>query len=614
MAIAYAGRDPAMNSFPARITFLAFLTAAACLVAFVNAPAHAETTWYVDDDAANDPGPGDPDNSDPAEDGSAEHPFDAIQEALNTASDADTIIVKDGTYTGLGNRDIDFGGKAIYLGSENGLLNCIIDCQGSESDPHRGFYFHSGEDAGSVVDGFTIKNGYGPSGTAIHCEASSPTVTNNTITANVISSGGGGGIACYDNSSATIMGNSITTNVGAAVYCEFSSPTITDNFVAGNIYCGISCFLCPSPVITSNVIIDNRAEGIFFSSSALTTISGNIITGNAGFGISCNSAAMITRNTVAANMRGGIYSSSESTIMDNVIVTNTTDYFGGGIRAYSGAQIYNNVITSNTASTHGGGIHCATDTHICNNIIVGNTVTGPAGKGGGISISGLFASPQITSNTILGNMAQAGGGIWSGSRCLSIANNILYYNIADTGPQGYLNPTADLTTSYCNVQDGPAGFYIAQDATLNWGEGNINTEPLFADPNNGDYHLKSEYGRCAATTKGEEAETAYDDITSPCIDAGDPGADYANEPMPNYGRVNMGAYGNTEEASKSGWNIPGDTNDDCKVDILDMIPIRNDMGQPVDSSNWKCDVTDDGQINILDMIFVRNCLYTACTE
>jgi len=43
----------------------------------------------------------------------------------------------------------------------------------------------------------------------------------------------------------------------------------------------------------------------------------------------------------------------------------------------------------------------------------------------------------------------------------------------------------------------------------------------------------------------------YDSVTSPCIDAGDQSDDHSNEPTPNGGRINMGAYGNTEEASKS---------------------------------------------------------------
>ena len=42
-----------------------------------------------------------------------------------------------------------------------------------------------------------------------------------------------------------------------------------------------------------------------------------------------------------------------------------------------------------------------------------------------------------------------------------------------------------------------------------------------------------------------------DGITSPCIDAGDPSSPVGDEPQPNGGRINMGAYGGTPEASKS---------------------------------------------------------------
>ena len=42
-----------------------------------------------------------------------------------------------------------------------------------------------------------------------------------------------------------------------------------------------------------------------------------------------------------------------------------------------------------------------------------------------------------------------------------------------------------------------------------------------------------------------------DSVDSPCIDAGDPSNDYSHEPAPNGDRLNMGAYGNTPQASKA---------------------------------------------------------------
>jgi len=80
--------------------------------------------------------------------------------------------------------------------------------------------------------------------------------------------------------------------------------------------------------------------------------------------------------------------------------------------------------------------------------------------------------------------------------------------------------------------------------------GNVSSDPLFADPSNGDYHLKSYYGRYnpRSDTWGKDSQK----ILSPCIDKGDPSDDARNEPRGNGERINMGAYGGTRYASKSG--------------------------------------------------------------
>lgn len=63
----------------------------------------------------------------------------------------------------------------------------------------------------------------------------------------------------------------------------------------------------------------------------------------------------------------------------------------------------------------------------------------------------------------------------------------------------------------------------------------------------------------------------------------------------------------------AGWKILGDATGDCRVDIMDIIYVRNRLGQSVSSGdNWRADVNQDGKINILDMIFVRNNLMTKC--
>ncbi|MCP4679609.1 MAG: hypothetical protein GY854_29775, partial [Deltaproteobacteria bacterium] len=73
----------------------------------------------------------------------AEQP--TIQEGINAAATGDTVLIADGTYTGEGNRDISFGGKAITVTSVNGAESTIIDCEYSG----RGFIFDNGEGQGS---------------------------------------------------------------------------------------------------------------------------------------------------------------------------------------------------------------------------------------------------------------------------------------------------------------------------------------------------------------------------------------------------------------------------------------------------------------------------------
>ena len=98
---------------------------------------------------------------------------------------------------------------------------------------------------------------------------------------------------------------------------------------------------------------------------------------------------------------------------------------------------------------------------------------------------------------------------------------------------------------YSNIQGGWPGL------------GNIDADPLFFEPGywiepdilwvDGDYHLKSTGGRYWPMLD----IWAIDEVHSPCIDVGDPASSVGNEPVPNGGRINQGAYGGTNQASES---------------------------------------------------------------
>ncbi len=159
--------------------------------------------------------------------------YSTIQAGIDASVNGDTVLVADGTYTGTGNRNLDFGGRAIVLRSESGPETCIIDCDSLD----RGFYFHSGEDRNSIVSGFTIKNGYSIDGGGIYCSNSSPVIEFCILTMNVAILGGAFHIT-YGNpiiNGCTIYKNfNYTNGIAGALYSNYSSLTLKNSIIAEN--------------------------------------------------------------------------------------------------------------------------------------------------------------------------------------------------------------------------------------------------------------------------------------------------------------------------------------------------------------------------------------------
>ena len=187
-----------------------------------------------------------------------------IQAAIDAAVNGDMVLVADGTYTGEGNVNLDFKGKAITVKSAGGADVCIIDCENIIDVG--GFNFHSGETESSVLDGFTITkanavssenhgilvtgssspiiincvivNNVAPYGGGIICAYSSKPVFSNCTIANNTATVGGGGILC-DNTSAPIFNNCVIMNNSAAhgggILCDHNtSPTFIECEIKNN--------------------------------------------------------------------------------------------------------------------------------------------------------------------------------------------------------------------------------------------------------------------------------------------------------------------------------------------------------------------------------------------
>jgi hypothetical protein len=137
--------------------------------------------------------------------------FPTIQQAIDAAHHGDIIELADGTFVGDGNRHIDYRGKILTIRSRVEFRPCIIDCEGSEADPHLGFNFHSSEGPSPFWRRWRSQMGTSLPGAIWIENESSPTIRHCIFSHGTAISGGG------------------------AIYCNDSSPTFIDCCFVGNV-------------------------------------------------------------------------------------------------------------------------------------------------------------------------------------------------------------------------------------------------------------------------------------------------------------------------------------------------------------------------------------------
>ena len=174
---------------------------------------------------------------------------------------------------------------------------------------------------------------------------------------------------------------------------------------------------------------------------------------------------------------------------------------------------------------------------------------------------------------IAGNMDGGSCGLTASCGTIHAVNCIFFDNVSNTTGADLSARTANgvIKAEYC-LFGGTNTTYVksADGGTLTLGEGMVTGDPKFvtrrtaflalatnvsADnlPQAGHYDPKF-------TEPFSPKLLAFDvhvrpGCRSPAVDAGDPAADWSNEPKPNGKRLNLGAYGNTSEAARS----PGGT-------------------------------------------------------
>lgn len=419
-----------------------------------------------------------------------------ITDALDTAATGDEIWVAAGTYNELifvkaavqvyGG----FAGTETSRDDRNWEANqTIIDSssvQGNE-DYRSTVTFANGIGTNTSIDGFTIAGGTGTVlrhhryGGGIYCEdRSSPTIANNHITHN--SADSGAGIFCYNFSRPLIYNNIITDNTaedwGGGIYCWYDppggSPLPAETPVA-DIYNNLITYNTASwgggvAVYSSSVIIDGLPSA---------KLRDNIIYGNGrnpsdtsrytesvGGGIYCEyvSPLTITGNNVYGNesyRSGGIHCSNSLVMAANNRVAANSAELGAGIGIYrSDATVTSNTIIGNMANARGGGIYC---------------------KG--------YSSSNLINNTVVSNTADTvGGGIYLEDSDPFVLNNIVAFNsegirTVSTIPFSSRVPFLKANCVYGNGNTDYAGLITSNML-------DIHTDPKLAGVGYGNVHIQ----------------------------------------------------------------------------------------------------------------------------
>lgn len=434
------------------------------------------------------------------------------------------------------------------------------------SDNSKHIVTNAQTDATAVLDGFTIT---GATEAGILNDLGSPTMTNCTFRRNSTEADGGalrstGGHPTL--SHCTFRENSSLSR-GGAIHADGGALTLVEcHFVANAAYVegGAVSNRCALDM-TDCVFEQNVAQtgGAVIQRYNTLDMTGCRFEGN------------------LASMGGALYQadSLKTWAAKCVFKGNWAQSTGGAVYVNGGSRLPQAPVTfegctfTGNSAVSAGALFVSDLSVSQRGLLLSNCLlTGNRAQGTGGVIYASSSRQTITNCTFADNWAGAGATLsWTGYRwvlsdnpAIMMTNCILWDRdglIFLPSTQSAAKPIATsdklITVAYSDVR----GTW--------YGQGNIEADPLFAGPGfwvdasnpkvsvgpdhpqatwvEGDYHLKAQAGRWDPVKEG----WVQDDVTSPCIDAGHPGSLFADEPEPNGGRINMGAYGGTVEASKS---------------------------------------------------------------
>jgi predicted outer membrane repeat protein len=360
-------------------------------------------------------------------DGSGDQPN--IQAAIDAASDGDIVLLEDGWYQGDGNRDLDLKGKRIIIKSDGGPDNCVIDCDGSASDPHRAFRFHSQETNQTIIQGVTIEGGHTTDeGGAIRCERKTAPLFRNVL---------------------------FRANDSRAVFATAASPVFDGCVFSENPGGAVSC-------------ADGSTVRFVETTFALNVVAGNGAAVLAGTSVADFTSCRFTGNS-ASGSGGAVRASGTPDVQAKLTFTvcwfddNDTGGRGGAIQGdYTDLAASACSFVRNQAGAGGGAIFLAT---LSMGLVTGSLFVDNSSSDGAAVLNGIFSTTTLE-------------------------NSIVAFN--RSGPPVTCE-SADLPRLICtDLYGNESGDWVGCIAAQSSQDGNFSADPLFCDMAADDFALRSD--------------------------------------------------------------------------------------------------------------------------
>ncbi len=212
---------------------------------------------------------------------------------------------------------------------------------------------------------------------------------------------------------------------------------------------------------------------------------------------------------------GGMYNNSGSPTVSKCRFSRNSAKYGGGMLNLLGSSptVTNCTFSGNSATNQGGGMYnyLSSSPTVMNCTFSGNEAQYGGGmyngqysdpkvtncafsenlanyQWGGGMLNTNYSDPNVTNCTFTGNKAiSKGGGMYNFINCAPTVTNCIFWG--DTAPDGNeiaLVNSSTINVNYCDIRGSQTDVYVQSGCTLNWGEGNIDADPLFVDTNGPD--------------------------------------------------------------------------------------------------------------------------------